>query len=200
MEDSNLNKVLAIARRRRILRPRDLEAVGIPREYLLRLMRRGVVLRTGRGIYELADLVPTEHHSLAVVAKEVPTCVICLLSALRFHGLTTQNPSEVWVGIHVRARRPNISTVSYRPIRYSEKTLMSGVQVHRIEGIPVRIFTPAKTVADCFKYRSKIGIDVAIEALRDTLRQKKGTIDEINAYAQLCRVGNVIRPYLEASV
>ncbi len=145
-------------------------------------MRQGIVRRTGRGVYELADLSPTEHHSFAVVAKEVPQVVICLLSALRFHGLTTQHPSEVWVGIPVRARRPKISTVSFRAVRYSEKTFKSGVQVHRIEGMPVRVFTAAKTVADCFKYRRKVGLDVAIEALQDSLREKKATIKEIVRY------------------
>jgi predicted transcriptional regulator of viral defense system len=152
-----LNQVLAIARQQKIIRPRDVEAIGIPREYLLRLMRQGVIRRTGRGVYEIADSKPTEHHSLAVVAKEIPKGVVCLLSALRFHELTTQQPSAVWVGIHVRSRSPRVSTTTYRLVRYSERTLTAGVEVHRLEGVQVRIFTAAKTVADCFKYRGKIG-------------------------------------------
>src|SRR5947209_1568197 len=151
MNQSLKKKALALARKRRIIRPRDLEAIGIPREYLLRLMRNGLLYRSGRGMYELVDASPTEHHSLAVVAKEIPHGVICLLSALRFHDLTTQQPSEVWIGIPTRGWYPNISTTAHRVIRYSPKTFKAGVRTHRIEGVPVRIFEPAKTVADCFK-------------------------------------------------
>jgi predicted transcriptional regulator of viral defense system len=200
MGKSFTKKVLAIANRQGVIRPRDLEAKGIPREYLLRLMRQGLLKRTGRGLYELKDASITEHHSLAVVAKETSRGVICLLSALRFHELTTQQPSEVWFGIPVRSRSPRISTTAHRVIRYSENTFKSGVRTHRIEGVAVRIFVPAKTVADCFKYRNKVGIDVAIEALRDALRQRKATVDQIQHYAHICRVSKIIRPYLEASV
>jgi len=200
MKARPLNQVLGIARQQKIIRPRDVEAIGIPREYLLRLMRQGAIRRTGRGIYELADSKPTEHHSLAVVAKEIPKGVVCLLSALRFHELTTQQPSAVWVGIHVRSRSPRVSTTTYRLVRYSERTLTAGVEVHRLEGVQVRIFTAAKTVADCFKYRGRIGLDVALEALRDALKRKKATADQIERFARICRVSKVIRPYLEASV
>jgi len=200
MKQSVNQRVITIAQRQGAVRPRDLEEVGIPREYLLRLLRQGVVQRTGRGVYELADSSPTEHHTLAVVAKEAPKTVICLLTALRFHELTTQHPAEVWVGIHVRARRPKISTVSFRTVRYSEETLRSGVDVHKIEGVPVRVFNPAKTVADCFKYRNKVGLDVAIEALRDALREKKASVAQINRYAELNRVSRIMRPYVEALV
>jgi predicted transcriptional regulator of viral defense system len=198
MKTTLTQKVLAIARARQIIRPRDLEALGIPREYVLRLMRKGILRRLGRGVYELAELSPTEHHSLAVAAKEMPHGVVCLLSALRFHELTTQNPSEVWIGIHVEARQPRNSSVRHRIVRYSERTLKSGARIHKIEGVPVKIFRPAKTVADCFKYRNKIGLDVAIEALQDSLKQRKATVDEIVRYAKICRVARVIQPYLEA--
>jgi predicted transcriptional regulator of viral defense system len=198
MKTSPLSRVLAITRQQRIIRPRDVEAIGVPREYLLRLMRQGVIRRTGRGVYEISDAKPTEHHSLAVVAKEIPKGVVCLLSALRFHELTTQQPSEVWIGVHVRSRSPRVTTTKHRLVRYSEKTLKAGVESHKIEGVSVRVFNPAKTVADCFKYRSKIGLDVAIEALKDALKQKKATIDEIDRYARICRVSRVMRPYLEA--
>jgi predicted transcriptional regulator of viral defense system len=198
MKTSPLNRVLAIARQQKIIRPRDVEAIGVPREYLLRLMRQGVIRRTGRGVYEVSDAKPTEHHSLAVVAKEIPKGVVCLLSALRFHELTTQQPSEVWIGVHIRSRSPRVSTTKHRLVRYSEKTLKAGVESHEIEGVSVLVFNPAKTVADCFKYRSKIGLDVAIEALKDTLKRKKATIDEIERYARICRVSRVMRPYFEA--
>lgn len=200
MKTSPLNRVLAIAQKHKIVRPRDVEAIGVPREYLLRLMRQGVIRRTGRGVYEVSDAKPTEHHSLAVVAKEIPKGVVCLLSALRFHELTTQQPSAVWIGIHVRSRSPRESATALRVVRYSEKTFKAGIQVNPIESVPVRIFNAAKTVADCFKYRNKIGLDVAIEALKDALKQKKATIDEIERYARICRVSRVMRPYLEAVV
>jgi predicted transcriptional regulator of viral defense system len=200
MKISPLNRVLAIARKQKIIRPRDVEAIGVPREYLLRLMRQGVIRRTGRGVYEMSDAKPTEHHSLAVVATEIPKGVICLLSALRFHELTTQQPSEVWIGIPVRDRAPSKFTTKYRVVRYSEETIKAGVEARRLEGVEVRIFTAAKTVADCFKYRSKIGLDVAIEALKDTLKRRKATVDEIERYAKICRVSRIIRPYLEAVV
>lgn len=198
MKIDPINRVLAIARKQKIIRPRDVEAIGVPREYLLRLMRQGVIQRTGRGVYEMSDSKPTEHHSLAVVATEIPKGVICLLSALRFHELTTQQPSDVWIGIPVRNRAPRKSTTKSRVVRYSEETIKAGVGVHELEGVPVRIFTAAKTVADCFKYRSKIGLDVAIEALKDALKRKKATVDEIERYAKICRVSRIIRPYLEA--
>jgi predicted transcriptional regulator of viral defense system len=200
MKQSVYQRIVKTVRQQGVIRPRDLEAVGIPRESLLRLMRQGVVERTGRGVYELKDSSPTEHHSFAVVAKEAPKAVICLLSALRFHELTTQHPAEVWIGIHVRARRPKISSVSFRSVRYSENTFKSGVDVHRIEGAAVRIFSAAKTVADCFKYRNKVGLDVAIEALRDALRQKKASVIQLNRYAELNRVSRIMRPYLDALV
>ena len=141
-----------------------------------------------------------ERHSLAVVAKEVPHGVICLLSALRFHELSTQQPSEVWIDIPTRGWCPKISTVAQQVVRYSETTFKAGVRTHRIEGVPVRIFEPAKTVADCFKYRNKIGLDVALQALRDVLHQKKATVDEIQRFATICRVSKIIRPYLEGSI
>ncbi len=200
MNRSFTERVLAITKKRRIIRPRDLEQLGIPREYLLRLMRSGVLHRSGRGMYELVESSPTEHHTLAVVAKEIPSGVICLLSALRFHELTTQQPSEVWLGIPVRARHPNISTTAHQVVRYSDTTFKAGVDTHRIEGVTVRIFNPAKTVADCFKFRNKIGLDVALEALKDALRQRKATVDEITHFANICRVPKIMRPYIEASL
>ena len=200
MSKSLTERVLAIAKKRRIIRPRDLEQLGIPREYLLRLMRSGVLHRSGRGMYELAEASPTEHHSLAVVAKEIPQGVICLLSALRFHELTTQQPSEVWIGIPIRGWYPNISTTAHQVVRYSDATFKAGVDTHRIEGVDVRVFNPAKTVADCFKFRNKIGLDVALEALKDALRKRKATVDEIEQFASICRVSKIMRPYIEASL
>ena len=185
-------------RRKGIVRPRDLEALGIPREYLLRLHRQGKLSRTGRGIYTLPDAAVTERHSYAEVAKRVPEAVLCLLSALAFHEFTTQSPASVWIALGKGARKPAILSPSLRVVRLTEPSLSEGVERHTVEGVPVRVYSAAKTVADCFKFRNKIGLDIVIEALKDCLRQKKATINDIHRYAKICRVSNVIRPYMES--
>jgi predicted transcriptional regulator of viral defense system len=193
-----IQRILRIAAKQRIIRPRDLEAGGIAREYLLRLYRKGVLNRAGRGVYVLAEAPTTEHHGLAVVAKQAPKGVVCLLSALRFHGLTTQEPHEVWIAVDNKAYRPQLAWPALTVVRFSGRALTEGVERHVVEGVPVQVFGVAKTVADCFKYRNKIGVDVAIEALRDALGQRKATVDEIYRFAKVCRVAKVMRPYLES--
>jgi predicted transcriptional regulator of viral defense system len=193
-------KTMQYVRQHGIVRPRDIEAIGVPREYLLRLHRQGKLDRAGRGMYTLPDAAITERHSYAEVAKRVPEAVLCLLSALVFHEITTQNPASVWIALRQGARTPALNSPSLRLVRLSGPSLTEGVENHRIEGVPVRVYSAAKTVADCFKFRNKIGLDVAIEALKDSLRQKKASINEIHRYAKICRVSNVIRPYLESLV
>jgi predicted transcriptional regulator of viral defense system len=171
-------------RRKGIVRPRDLEALCIPREYLLRLYRQGKLSRTGRGIYTLPDAAVTERHSYAEVSKRVPEATLCLLSALAFHEFTTQSPASVWIALGKGARKPAILSPSLRVVRLTEPSLSEGVEVHTVEGVPVRVYSAAKTVA--------------IEALKDSLRQEKATINDIYRYAKICRVSNVIRPYMEA--
>jgi len=149
-------------------------------------------------MYTLPDAAITERHSYAEVAKRVPEAVLCLLSALAFHEITTQNPASVWIALRQGARTPALNSPSLRVVRLSGPSLTEGVEDHRIEGVPIRVYSVAKTVADCFKFRNKIGLDVAIEALKDSLRQKKANINGIHRYAKICRVSNVIRPYLEA--
>lgn len=195
---SPVQRVIQIVRRRHMIRPRDVEAQGIPREYLLRLYRKGVLERAARGVYVLAEGRVGERHSLALVAKRVPKAIVCLLSALRFHGVTTQEPHEIWIVLDTKARKPSISWPPTRIVRFSGAALESGVERHRIEGVDVKVYTLAKTIADCFKYRNKIGIDVAVEALREALRDKKAPVDQIYKFARICRVANIIRPYLEA--
>jgi predicted transcriptional regulator of viral defense system len=124
--------------------------------------------------------------------------VICLLSALRFHNLTTQLPSDVWLAIGQKDRRPKIETVMVRILRFSDAALNSDVEIHNIDGVEIKVFSPAKTVADCFKYRNKIGLDVSIEALRDCLRLRKATVDELVRQSRICRVEKIMKPYLEA--
>lgn len=197
---STYSKVSQMARQQGAIRVKDLIAAGINPAYLWRLHARGVLERVSRGVYRLADAEVDPAHALAVVAKRVPEGVICLLSALRFHEIGTQNPFEVWVAIHQDARRPTIDNPSVRIVYHSGDALTAGIVEHTIEGIRVRIYDPAKTVADCFKHRNKIGLDVALEALRDGWRQRKFTMDALEHYARVCRVSNVMRPYVEAMV
>jgi len=197
---SQTEKILEMARKTGVLRVRDLIAHDLHPEYLRRLCARGILVRSGRGLYTLADVDATENHTFVEAAKKVPQGVICLLSALRFHGLTTQAPFEVWMAIAEKAWRPRTDYPPLRVFYFSEASLNSGVDVHQIEGVPVKIFSPSKTVADCFKYRNKIGVDVAIEALRDCRRQRKCTNNELWRFAKLLRVANVMRPYLEATI
>lgn len=181
-----------------VVRPRDLAVQGIARTYLERLHRAGHIERIGRGLYVPAGWEPTEHHSLAEAGKRVPGGVVCLLSALQFHDIGTQQPFEVWLAIAVAARRPNAPELPLRIVRFSGLALTEGVEDHTVEGVRVRIYNPAKTIADCFKYRNKIGLDIALEALRDVWRRRLVTMDDLWRYAAVCRVANVMRPYLES--
>ena len=193
-----LQKIMRYIREHGMVRPRDIEGIGLPREYLVRLHRQGKLNRSGRGIYTVPDANVTERHSYAEVAKRVPEAVVCLLSALAFHEITTQSPPCVWIALRKGARKPVLPSPSLRIVRLSGPSLTEGIDNHQVEGVPVRVYSAAKTVADCFKFRNKIGLDVAIEALKDCLRQKKASVNEIYRYAKLCRVSNVIRPYMEA--
>jgi len=181
-----------------VLRSRDLESLGIWRAKLGKLVESGILERIGRGLYSLPDGEIGEHHTLAEVGKRVPKGIICLVSALRFHGLTTQQSADVWIAIDGKSREPKLNSVSLRIVRPSGEALQAGREEHTIEGVKVSIYCPAKTVADCFKFRNKIGLDVALEALRETWRAKRCTMDELMRYARVCRVENVMRPYLES--
>jgi predicted transcriptional regulator of viral defense system len=192
-----LQKIMQYVGKHGIVRPRDIEAIGLPREYLIRLYRQGKLNRSGRGIYTVPDANVTERHSYAEVAKRIPAAVVCLLSALAFHEITTQSPPSVWIALRKGARKPVFPSPSLRIVRLSGPSLTEGIENHQVEGVPVRVYSAAKTVADCFKFRNKIGLDVAIEALKDCLHQKKANVNEIYRSAKVCRVNNVIRPYME---
>ena len=181
-----------------VFRPRDLVRYGIPRTYLQRWVQDGLLERVGWGLYRLTNRALSEHQTLIEVAKRVPNGVVCLLSALQFHGLGTQLPSQVWIAIDRKAWKPEVRDLPIRIVRFSGHSLTEGVQVHRLDGVKVSVYEPAKTVADCFRYRNKIGLDVAIEALRDCRDQRRCSIDEIWRYAKIDRVANVMHPYLEA--
>jgi predicted transcriptional regulator of viral defense system len=191
-------RIVRLARRQGILRPRDLVSLEIPRRYLAELTQQGILNRSGRGLYFLASADVTENHSLAEACKRVPGGVICLLSALRFHGLTTQNPWEVWIAITPASRKPRVDNPPLRISRFSGEAFEDGVECHRVQGVDVRMYSAAKTVVDCFKYRHKIGIDVAVEALRDAWQKKVVTADQISHFMKVCRMTNVMRPFLDS--
>lgn len=200
MKNAIIDQIIQIVKRRGIIRPRDMDEYGIHRKYVQELNNLGILSRIGRGLYTLPDTEPSENRSIAEACKRVPSGIICLLSALRFHGLTTQSPYEIWMAIDHKARSPREPGIPIRIARFSGKALTSGVEQLTIEGVSIRIYNPAKTVADCFKFRNKIGLDVAIEALRDCHRTSKCTMDDLWKFAKICRVANIMKPYLESVV
>lgn len=195
-----MTAIQRFAQQQGVLRARDLAKQGFPRSYLNRLQVDGKIEKLGHGLYADVHLEPTENHSLAEVCKRVPLGVVCLISALRVHGLTTQSPFQVWLAIDVHAWRPKQTTPPIRIVHMGDAARKAGVEVRQIEGVAVAIFGPAKTVVDCFKYRNKIGLDIAIEALREFKKSKNFNHDELWRFAKICRVSNVMRPYLEATV
>jgi predicted transcriptional regulator of viral defense system len=195
---TDLDRTLKLARRRQGVRTSELAEHGIHRQALSRLVAAGRLERVGRGLYRIPAGPVTEHHGLALASAAVPRGVICLLSALRFHGIGTQLPSQVWIAIDRRARQPASGYPPLKVVRFTGAALAEGVRTHRVEGQPIRVYGVAKTLADCFKYRNKIGLDVGLEALRDAWRSRRFTMDELEHYARICRVQRVMKPYLEA--
>lgn len=157
-----------------------------------------MIARAGRGLYRLAGAELTEHDSFLEAAQLVPQGVICLLSALRFHNLTTQNPFEVWMAIDNKSHPPKSEALPLRIHYFSGQAFTEGVEEHKISGVTVRVYSVAKTIADCFKFRNKIGLEVALEALRECRRERRATADEIWRYAEVCHVRKVMGPYMEA--
>lgn len=190
-------RILALAKSKGILRTRDVDSAGAPRALLASLADDGRLLKLGRGMYTLPDRAASEHESFAEVATRSESGVLCLLSALRFHDLTTQQSSEIWLAIPHKARAPRLDYPPLRIIRMSGLAMTEGVDVADVGSVQVRVFNVAKTVADCFKFRNKIGLDVALEALREAWNDKRATMDDLWRYAEICRVANVMRPYLE---
>ena len=180
------------------LRSRELTARGVSRVQLSRWLAAGELQRLGHGIYALPDYAPNQHATLVEVARRTPQVVFCLLTALRFHELTTQAPFEVWIAIGNKDHPPRLPYPKLRVQRFSPASLHYGVQVHRVHGATLRVSDVAKTVADCFKFRSKVGLDVALEALREAVRGRRATVDAIWHAAKVCRVATVMRPYLES--
>ena len=188
--------IVDLAARRGLIRPRDIHALGLPSVALTRLVRQGLLVRVGRGLYAHPERSVSEHGTLAEVACKHPQAIVCLLSALQVHGLTTQSPFEVWLAIPNKARAPKMDYPPLRIVRFSGAALTQGIEEHQIDGVAVRVTNVARTVADCFKFRNKIGLDVAMEALQQAWRDKRVSMDELWRHATLCRVANVMRPYM----
>lgn len=197
-DQSKIEQILNLVEKQGMLRTRDLQSYGIPRIYLSRMVQAGLLIRLERGLYMRPNAPLTKYHSFAEACKLVPHGVICLLSALVFHELTTQLPFEVWMAIENKAWAKKNLNLPLRILRFSGAAYTEGVEEYTIEGVKVKIYSAAKTVADCFKFRNKIGLDIAIEALRDGFQKRKYTVNELWHMAEICRVQNVMKPYVEA--
>jgi predicted transcriptional regulator of viral defense system len=197
---SRQQQILELAREKGIIRAEDVEAVGISRNYLYRMHKEGLLEKNAVGLYTLPEAPVTENSSLAEVAKRLPHAVVCLISALSYHEITTQIPHEIWLTIPRGSWRPDVEYPPLNLTYVSGPAYSFGIQEHVINGVAVKIYSPAKTVADCFKFRNKVGLDVAIEALREAWRSRKVTMDELVEAAGVDRVSKIMRPYLEATV
>ncbi len=179
-----------------LFRSRDLEAAGLHRSRLVRLVERGEIERVGRGLYRFPEGEISTEFSIAAVCRRVPKAIVCLLSALRFHEIGTQSPWQVWIGLDRKARKPTLTDLPVRLVRFSGEALTYGIHEVVLQGVPVRVTTPARTIVDCFRYRNKIGLDVALEALQDAIASQKTMADAIGRAADVLRMRAVMRPYL----
>lgn len=196
--DTHPQRVLALTRQKGLLRPSDLTAIGAPRVVLTRLTATGQLEKVGRGLYRLPDTPASEDESLVAIATKVPQAVFCLLTALQCHGLTTQLPRQVWIAMPRGSHAPRIDYPPIKMVQFTGEAHAAGVETIERDGTPLRVYSVAKTLADCFKHRHKIGLDVALEALKDARAGNRTSVDEIWRYAKVCRVANVMRPYLES--
>ena len=178
--------------------PRDIAPLGVSHRRLQGLVSEGVVENLGKGLYRLAEVEPTEAETQAMVAAAVPNAIICLLTALNFHNIGTQTPHEVWIALDRKARKPVHAPSRVRVVRFSRAMLTYAVDVHSLLGVPVRVTSPSRTVVDCFRYRNKVGLDIAQEALHDALRLRVATVDQIMRAADACRARSVVSAYLQA--
>jgi predicted transcriptional regulator of viral defense system len=196
--DSKLQRLRTLVQSTIVIRASDLAPLGIPQKYLRILCEEGMLTKLDRGVYASASGLEAENATLAHVAKAVPKSVVCLLSALRFHGLGTQLPHKPWIALDRRAAMPRLKHFKIRIVRFSGAALTEGIESHTVAGVEVRVYSPAKTIADCFKYRNKIGLEPALEALKDGIRLRRATVDDLWMYAKICRVAKIMQPYMEA--
>ena len=196
--DTHTQRVLDLLNRKGILRASDLDDIGAPRMVLTRMTAKGQLEKLSRGIYRLPDSQGSEHESLATIATKVPQAVFCLLTALQFHEVTTQLPRQVWIAMPRGSHAPKIDYPPIKMIQFAGDAYSEGIEILERDQVKLRVYCVAKTVADCFKHRNKIGLDVALEALKEARAQKKASADDLWRFAKICRVANVMRPYLEA--
>jgi len=194
---THTQRVLDLLSQKGMLRPLDLDAIGIPRVVLTRMSTAGQLEKIGRGLYRL-PAQGSEHESLTAIATKVPQAIFCLLTALQFHELTTQLPRQLWIAMPRGSHTPKISYPPVKMVQFASDAYSSGIEQVKRDQVSLRVYCAAKTVADCFKHRNKIGLDVALEALKEARAKKMVTADELWRYAKICRVANVMRPYLEA--
>jgi predicted transcriptional regulator of viral defense system len=195
---THTQKVLQLVRRNGWLRASDLVDAGVPRVMLTRMAASGLLERAASGLYRLPDSGSSEHEGLVTVASKVPQAVVCLLSALQFHGLTTQLPWQVWIAMPRGSHVPRLEYPPIRMVQFTGEAYTHGIETHERDGVKLHVYSVAKTVADCFKHRNKIGMDVALEALKDARAQGRASFDDLWRCAKVCRVSNVMRPYMEA--
>ena len=196
--DTHAQRIISLAKQKGLLRASDLDAIEAPRVVLTRLTEAGLLERVSRGLYRLPSHPGSEHEGLATVAAKVPQAVFCLLTALQFHELTTQLPRQVWIAM---PRGSHLPRLDYPPIKMVQMTgavYTAGIEEHLRDGVTLSVYSAAKTVADCFKHRNKIGLEVALEALKDARAERMASADDLWRYAKVCRVAHVMRPYLEA--
>ncbi|MBF0438652.1 MAG: type IV toxin-antitoxin system AbiEi family antitoxin domain-containing protein [Magnetococcales bacterium] len=196
--NTHTQSVMNLLGQKGILRSSDLNDIGIPRVVLTRMTAKGLLEKVGHGIYRLPDSQGSEHESLAIIATKVSQAIFCLLTALQFHELTTQLPRQVWIAMPRGSHAPKIDYPPIKMVQFASEAYAEGIEVFERDQVNLRVYCVAKTVADCFKHRNKIGIDVALEALKDARSRKKVNTDDLWHYAKICRVANIMRPYLEA--
>ncbi|HEX6813325.1 MAG TPA: type IV toxin-antitoxin system AbiEi family antitoxin domain-containing protein [Planctomycetota bacterium] len=194
------DRVAALARAKGFIDARAVARAGIHTQALTRLLAEGTLERVARGRYRLAKAEVSEHHGLVLAAVAAPVSVVCLLSALSFHGIGTQLPAEVWLAVERGRTEPKIPKLRLRIVHYSGRAFSEGIEVHEVERQRVRVYSVAKTLADLFKARNRVGLDVAVEALREAWRNRRFTMTELDRAARSCRVERVMRPYVEAVV
>ena len=198
MRRDHANKLLRLTEAQPAVSARELTAAGVPQRVLSRMAASGSLRRVGRGLYTGIEVSPSAHQSVTEVTKQAPKAVVCLLSALEIHEVGVQAPFEVWIALPAGTHAPRITGTAIRVTRLSGAAFAEGIEIVVIDGAPVRVYNLAKTITDCFKLRSKVGLDVALEALREGWKGRKVTMDDLSRYARVNRMTNVMRPYLEA--
>jgi predicted transcriptional regulator of viral defense system len=197
-DPTQTHRVLALVYSKGVLRPSDLDAIAVPRVVLTRMVANGLLDKVSRGLYRLPEAQTTEHESLVTVATKVPQAVFCLLTALQFHELTTQLPRQIWIAMPRGSHTPKIDYPPLKMVQFATESFAEGVDIFERDQVKLPVYSVAKTIADCFKHRNKIGLDVALEALKDARERKMASAEDLWRYAKICRVANVMRPYLEA--